>query len=88
MESEIMCRYMARKYKERREELELTKEEVAMLIGKPVATVTKSENSFAIGLKEMMDIGEAVYGLNVRKLLDEAEAYAKEEVKKWEEGRN
>ncbi len=72
-----MCKYMAQAYRKRREELGLTKEEVAERINKPVATVTRSENSFRIGLHEILSIGRDVYGLDVYALLKDADAYAK-----------
>jgi len=79
-----MCKYMAQAYRKRREELGLTKEEVAERINKPVSTVTKSENSFSIGLHEMLSIGRDVYWLDVYDLLKKAEAYAKEAVNQAE----
>jgi len=72
-----MCKYMAQAYGKRREELGLSKQEVAKRINKPVSTVTKSENSFDIGLHEIFSIGRDVYGLDVLELLKNAEEYAK-----------
>jgi len=74
--SHEMCQYIARVYRQRREELGLTKEEVAERINKPVSIVTKSENSLHIGLTEVFDIGRKVYGLDMLALLKEAETYA------------
>lgn len=71
-----MCKYIAHVYRQRREELGLTKEEVAKRINKPVSTVTKSENSLCIGLQEVFTIGRNVYGLDILTLLEEAEAHA------------
>lgn len=73
--SNELCRYMAHVYRQRREELGLTKEEVAALINKPVSIVTKSENSFRIGINEVFMLGEDVYGLDMIALLEEAEEH-------------
>ena len=64
-------------YRQRREELGLTREEVASLIHQPVSVVTKSENSLRIGLDEVFTIGRNVYGLDTLALLEEAEAHVK-----------
>jgi len=72
-----MCRYIASAYRQRREELGLTKEEVAERISKPVSVVTKSENSFRIGLDEVFTIGENVYVLDILTLIEEAEAHVR-----------
>ena len=72
-----MCRYIANVYRQRREELGFTKEEVAERINKPVSVVTKSENSFRIGLDEVFTIGENVYGLDILSLIQEAEAHVR-----------
>ena len=80
-----MCKYMAQVYRKCREELGLTKEEVAERIKKPVSTVTKSENSFDIGLHEILSIGRDVYGLDVNSLLKDAEVYSKGVIKQQEE---
>ena len=71
-----LCKYIAHVYRQRREELGLTKEDVAALINRPVSTVTKSENSFRIGLNEVFILGEQVYGLDMLTLFEEAETYA------------
>ena len=49
-----MCKYIAHVYRQRREELGLTKEEVAKRINKPVSIVTKSENSLCIDLPKFL----------------------------------
>ncbi len=74
--SHEVCKYIAHVYRQRREELGLTKEEVAERINKPVSIVTKSENSMRIGLDEVFTIGRNVYGLDMLVLLEEAEAHA------------
>ncbi len=72
-----VCKYIAKIYRQRREELGFTKEEVAERIHKPVSIVTKSENSLRIGLNEVFMIGQNVYGLDMLTLIEEAEAHAK-----------
>lgn len=80
-ETLIMQNYLAEVYRKRREELGLTKAEVAARLGCPISVITKSEKSFSIGLTDMFSIGAGVYGLDVHSLLDEADVYAKEKVK-------
>ena len=80
-----MCKYIAHVYRQRREELGLTKEEVAKRINKPVSTVTKSENSLCIGLTEVLDIGRKVYGLDILTLIEEAETYAQTVINQQEQ---
>ena len=80
-----MCQYIAHVYRQRREELGLTKEEVAKRINKPVSTVTKSENSLCIGLTEVFDIGRKVYGLDILTLIEEAETYAQTVINQQEQ---
>lgn len=75
--SRELCKYIANVYRQRREELGLTREEVASLIHQPVSVVTKSENSLRIGLDEVFTIGRNVYGLDMPALLEEAEAHVK-----------
>ncbi len=80
-----MCKYIAHVYRQRREELGLSKEEVAIRINKPIAIVTKSENSLCIGLTEVFDIGRKVYGLDILTLLEEADAHAQAVIKQQEQ---
>lgn len=84
MNETIMCQYMAKKFKERRKELGLSQKEVAAIINRSISIVSKSENSFSIGLHEMFRIGRDIYGFDMLALLDEAEAYSNqfEEVEK------